>query len=117
MRFARLLLEIVVVGEMLTTLAYTYYSSSTLPQRIPAHFGSNGLPNRWASHSSIYIGPAITVLFVILFSIITYTIVATRYRNLKKDIFLSLLAAFKGLIVLAMLIEQISFIGRLSHFK
>ena len=117
MRLARLLLEIVVAGEMVTIVVYTYYHSSTLPQRIPAHFGPNGLPNRWGNHSSIYIGPAICLLFVLLFSTITYPIVTTRYRSVKKDIFLSLLAIFKGLIVLAMLVEQISFITRLSQYK
>lgn len=117
MRLARLVLEVGVAGEMLMIVLYTYYHSATIPPRIPAHFGPDGLPNRWANQLSIYNGPAIDLLFVFLFSILTYPIIAARYRDAKRDIMLSLLAVCKGLVVLAMLAEQVSFMDRLSQYK
>lgn len=61
----QLLLEVIIVVLSAVLMVGTAWAYSSLPERIPMHFGASGLADRWGSKGEVWVLPAVYMLLAI----------------------------------------------------
>lgn len=63
--------EIVAIIFILLLIAFSLYHYSALPEKVPIHFNSSGVPNRFGGKGFVWTLPVIVVLLYVLLTIFT----------------------------------------------
>jgi len=69
-RSGRILPELIAVAALLTMFVALASSWSSLPERVPRHFGITGKPDAWGGTATLYALPAIGVVLYILLTVV-----------------------------------------------
>ncbi|MBU0616312.1 MAG: DUF1648 domain-containing protein [Planctomycetes bacterium] len=73
------LAETVAVAGLIIGLVLPAYYWSSLPERVPSHFGAFGQPNAWSARGFVWFLPAVmVVVYLVLTSI---SLIPPRYYN------------------------------------
>ncbi len=92
-------LEVIPLFLLLFTFYLALSAYSSLPDRIPTHFGIQGTPDRWGSKNEIFVYPVISAFVYAMVTAINVLLALAKdprkYINLpqKKEIMVALTAA------------------------
>lgn len=73
------LAEMVAIGGVIVGLVLPAFHWSTLPERVPSHFGVSGQADAWSARGFVWFLPAVTVFVHLLLTVVS--LIPPRYYN------------------------------------